>query len=220
MKVYTREQWGARPPKAWTIRKLPCDEAVIHWSGSKITAGGTRAGLDEAPPFPKKPGGKWYQLWRDPNSPKVQRRNISKVIRAYNKARREYAQWEKQGVDVPANLVELEKSIVRGFQNFHMDGHGWSDIGYHYIIFATGNVYCGRDYNRTGAHAYNANHTLGICHVMGPGDEPTPAMLEASKEIRDKHGIKRYRGHRQVPGNATACPGDRLSVILGLPVGY
>lgn len=216
MIIYSREQWGARQPKAWTLRHLPNDEAVIHWSGSKITDGGTKAGIGETSSLPKKPGLKWYKLWRDPNSPKSQRRNISKVIRAYNKARREYVYH----TTVPAELIELEKSIVRGFQNFHMDGRGWSDIGYHYIIFATGNVYCGRDYNRTGAHAYNANHTLGICHVMGPGDEPTPVMLESSKNIRDMHGIKRYRGHRQVPGNATACPGDRLSVILGLPVGY
>jgi hypothetical protein len=26
-------------------------------------------------------------------------------------------------------------AAMRGIQNFHMDGRGWSDIGYHYVVF-------------------------------------------------------------------------------------
>ena len=88
------------------------------------------------------------------------------------------------------------------------------------MIFASGNVYHGRNLNSSGAHALNANHTTGICFVMGPGDVPTHDMLDAFQQLIKLHGITRYRGHNQVPGNSTQCPGPELKARLGLPVGY
>ena len=45
---------------------------------------------------------------------------------------------------------------------------GWSDIGYHYIIYRDGTVNVGRDVNIAGAHVngYNAN-SIGISYVGG-----------------------------------------------------
>jgi N-acetylmuramoyl-L-alanine amidase len=123
-------------------------------------------------------------------------------------------------VMIPETLVAAEKKIVRGFQNYHMDSHGWSDIWYHFLIFASGNVYLGRPVGAYGAHTLNANHTTGFCFVMGPGDMPTADMIESFHTLRNRHGVKRYRGHRQVPGNYTQCPGDDLIEILRMPVGY
>lgn len=222
MKIYARHEWGARAPRSSPGTRTVNNEGVVHWSGSKITDGGLAAGLSEPRlPKPKKPGRKWYQLWRDPTSPKAQRRKISRVIRKYNA---EMRYWNAKTIGVTGyfdpKLIEQEKRIVRSFQNYHMDGHGWSDIGYHYVIFASGNVYEGRNINSWGAHALNANHTTGFCFVMGPGDTPSQEMLHAFHALRRMHGITRYRGHRQVPGNATWCPGPELERLLKLPVGY
>lgn len=45
---------------------------------------------------------------------------------------------------------------------------GWSDIGYHYVVYRDGSVHEGRDVNITGAHVsgYNA-HSIGIAYVGG-----------------------------------------------------
>lgn len=223
MYIYSRQEWGARKPQSFPGQRSVNDEATIHWSGSEMTSDGilNNGSMDPRPEKPRKPGLKWYKLWRDPTTPKAQRRNISKVIRKYNA---DMKTWKQATVGLHApfspEIIDNEKRIVRSFQNYHMDTHGWSDIGYHYIIFATGNVYQGRFINSFGAHAYNANHTTGICFVMGPGDIPSPEMISAFGELRKRDGIRRYRGHRQVPGNATACPGPVLEKILRLPQGY
>ncbi len=214
MTFYTRKDWGARPAGPWPGSRGKTDIGTVHWSGTKITEGGTLPGSLEAQP--KKPGRKWYRLWRDPNTPAAQRRKLSKMIRRYNTALREWKHSQEQ--EMPAYVLEAEKAVMRQFQNYHMDGHGWSDIGYHRVIFASGNVYEGRNFAATGAHAINANHTTGYCFVMGPGDEPTPAMIRTFHEMRHVDGVTRYKGHNQWPGNATACPGPRLTEVLKLPV--
>lgn len=220
MQIYHRSDWHARRAGAWPGSRPATDWATIHWSGSKITSSGVKAGHTEpTQPKPKKPGPKWYRLWRDSLTPRVQRIKLSRAIRKYNKALRAWNE-ETAGVNTPLDpkILEMERQTMRVFQNYHMDGHGWSDIGYHYAIFASGNVYEGRLFSARGAHAYGANHTTGVCFVMGPGDEPTSQMLAAFDRLKRDVGIKRYRGHNQWPENATACPGPALKQVLRLPV--
>lgn len=220
MKVYTRAEWGARQPRAYPGRRLVDDRATVHWSGEKMAGTAYLDGANEPLlPKPKQPGPKWYQLWRDPNTPKAQRRKLSRAIRKYNQAVREFNAL-KLDRPIPAAIVDAEMKVMRSFQNYHMDHNNWSDIGYHYVIFASGNVYAARDEASYGAHAYNANDTTGICFAMGPGEQPTHAMIDSFMQLTKAHGLTRWKGHRQVPGNATQCPGDDLIRILGLPKGY
>ena len=204
---FTREDWEAAPPTGTLTPARHGGQGTVHYSASRITRSQKHL------PKPEQPGAKWYRLWRNPLTPAVQRRRISRQIRAYNRA---VAEWRKTGGAVPAALIEAEKAIVRGFQSFHQRTRRWLDIAYHRIIFATGNVYEGRPLGVTGSHAVGANHTVGYCFVMGEGDEPTGHMLDAFHEQRAKDGVSRYAGHRQRPGNATSCPGDALTRALGL----
>jgi peptidoglycan recognition protein len=57
-------------------------------------------------------------------------------------------------------------SMVQGFQDYHMDSNGWSDIGYNFLVGGDGNIYEGRGWERVGAHApgYNSN-SMGICFI-------------------------------------------------------
>lgn len=50
---------------------------------------------------------------------------------------------------------------------------GWSDVGYHYIIYRNGTVHLGRDVDISGAHVsgYNAN-SIGIAYVGGLENRP------------------------------------------------
>lgn len=45
---------------------------------------------------------------------------------------------------------------------------GWSDIGYHYVIYRNGHVEPGRDVDIAGAHCTGHNlHSIGVCYVGG-----------------------------------------------------
>lgn len=47
-------------------------------------------------------------------------------------------------------------------------GRGWSDIGYHYVIYRDGSLHVGRDVNLSGAHTKDYNTTsIGIVYVGG-----------------------------------------------------
>ena len=63
---------------------------------------------------------------------------------------------------------------------------GWSDIGYHYIIYRDGTVHEGRNVDISGAHVsgYNAN-SIGVVYVGGLENRPgTPYKLLKAKDTR------------------------------------
>ena len=64
----------------------------------------------------------------------------------------------KEGQDIDAK--EIKK--------WHVEGNGWSDIGYHYVIKLDGTVEEGRPIERSGAHTLNHNHdSIGVCYIGG-----------------------------------------------------
>lgn len=78
---------------------------------------------------------------------------------------------------------------IRGDQAYHIDGRGWCDIGYNFIVDKWGNVYEGRDGSLTspviGVHAGGFNTgTIGVSML---GDystlAPPPAAQEAVAQI-------------------------------------
>ncbi|CAG0889007.1 unnamed protein product [Cyprideis torosa] len=108
-------------------------------------------------------------------------------------------------------------SLVRSFQDYHMDVNGWADIGYSFLIGGDGNVYEGRGWDRVGAHTpgYNSNG-LGISMIGSfmtslPNQQALDALNNLiacgvdSGELQQNYGLI---GHRQAV--ATSCPGDRL----------
>jgi hypothetical protein len=58
-------------------------------------------------------------------------------------------------------------AIARSYQNLHIDGRGWNDIGYNFLVGEDGNVYEGRGWEAVGAHAPTYNtRSIGIC-ILG-----------------------------------------------------
>jgi hypothetical protein len=51
--------------------------------------------------------------------------------------------------------------ILRGIQNYHMDGRGWCDIAYHILLSIDGRVWEGRPLHLLGSHvaSHNTNNT-------------------------------------------------------------
>ncbi|KAK7109321.1 peptidoglycan-recognition protein SC2-like [Littorina saxatilis] len=103
---------------------------------------------------------------------------------------------------------------VRDYQNYHMDGHGWNDIGYNFVVGEDGNAYEARGWDAIGAHTRGYN-TNGIAiSVIGDFSNKVPneAALNTVKQLIQcglaNHKISHsytLKGHRDV--GTTACPG-------------
>lgn len=111
---------------------------------------------------------------------------------------------------------------VRQIQDFHMDGRGWSDVGYNFLVDVKGRIYEGRGWLVVGAHAPDHNSSgIGVCMIGRDGDA-TPAAKKAIRWLYDeacrrKGGKLKMLGHRDV--YATSCPGNELYawVRAGMP---
>lgn len=99
---------------------------------------------------------------------------------------------------------------VEDIDRWHKD-NGWTCIGYHFFVNKKGEVYRGRKENTVGAHAGDNNtDSIGVCAEGNFEKETMPEVQkEALKELvaylKDKYGISKVQGHKDV--NATACPG-------------
>ncbi|NUS74880.1 MAG: N-acetylmuramoyl-L-alanine amidase [Streptomyces sp.] len=109
-------------------------------------------------------------------------------------------------------------AYVRLLQDQHMDGNGWSDIGYSFLVCTHGYVYEGRGLKRR--NSANGNTALNeenyaVCLLVGSSGrtEPTVEQLHGARDA-----IEHCRtngpagdwlgGHRD--GYATSCPGDAV----------
>jgi N-acetylmuramoyl-L-alanine amidase len=95
---------------------------------------------------------------------------------------------------------------------------GFSDIGYHYVVYRDGRIMLGRPVGQQGAHCADQGKnrgTIGCSYVGGvaadgktPKDTRTPAqrasMLWLTQQLIGRHGITRVTGHNQYA--AKACP--------------
>lgn len=116
-------------------------------------------------------------------------------------------------------LTEIEaKSRLELIRNGHR-GKGWSDIGYHYIVDRSGNVWQGRDITRwQGAHVKNRNeNNIGVM-CLGNFVEQRPSEAQIAGLNRTVAQLLAYYKiapsnvftHREWPGAQTLCPGENL----------
>lgn len=62
---------------------------------------------------------------------------------------------------------EGRKETVDSIRLMHKQ-KGWSDIGYHYLVYLDGSTHAGRNVNLIGAHCEGHNaHSIGVCYVGG-----------------------------------------------------
>jgi peptidoglycan hydrolase-like protein with peptidoglycan-binding domain len=101
-------------------------------------------------------------------------------------------------------------SKVRGIQSFHMDGRGWNDIAYNFVVCPHGFVFVGRDHGiRSAANGTNPGNdeSEAACYLGGPGDEFTEAAKIAFVEINREIGGPT---HPHQYWFNTACPGNEI----------
>ena len=81
---------------------------------------------------------------------------------------------------------EGENYTVDTIRSWHVDGRGWSDIGYHFYIDLYGEIHKGRDIAKIGAHCKGQNrNSIGICYCGGveaDGKTPKDTRLDCQKD--------------------------------------
>lgn len=125
---------------------------------------------------------------------------------------------------------EGKDATVEQIRQEHIKNRGFSDIGYHYVIYRNGHVVDGRDVDKIGAHCTNHNaHSIGIAYVGGvenkagvpyakqkPKDTRTlaqkAALLSLLVDLRKLYPHAAIIGHRDTSpdlnGNGTVEPSE------------
>jgi hypothetical protein len=108
-------------------------------------------------------------------------------------------------------------------QALHMDGRGFADVAYHFMITTDGTIYEGREIDIRGAHVQSFNTgSVGIV-LLGNfnEDQPTETQLTSLRALVDylsyAYEIKYLAGHKDYPNQSpdgTECPGDNLYPLL------
>lgn len=117
-----------------------------------------------------------------------------------------------EGQDITVNSIR-QGHLRRGF----------SDIGYHYVIYRDGSIHDGRNINISGAHCTGHNqHSIGVCYVGGlenipnvpyeklpPKDTRTAAqkasLLKLLKELKALYPKATIHGHYEYANKACPC---------------
>lgn len=110
---------------------------------------------------------------------------------------------------------------IKSIQDFHLDGRGWGDIGYNFLVRDDGTIYEGRGWLVVGAHCPDHNRSgIGVAFIGS--NNPTEAAKRSIRWLYDeacrRSGrtlAKRFHG-QSFP---TECPGSELRawVKAGMP---
>lgn len=105
-------------------------------------------------------------------------------------------------------------------QKLHQANKGFADIGYHFVIDDSGQMYAGRALNVRGAHTGGHNtSTLGIV-LLGnfEVDRPAAQQVQSLKELAhcliSEFGFTYLAGHRDFQPGVTVCPGQNFAPQL------
>ena len=113
-------------------------------------------------------------------------------------------------------------SVIQAHERYWRNTHGWDIGGYHYYIDRHGNIFWNYDleictYGASAANPYTMHISLEASSV----NNYTNAQVKAREDLtlwlltNDlKHLTgQSMRGHKEVPGNSTACPGYSVAQL-------
>lgn len=99
-------------------------------------------------------------------------------------------------------------------RKWHLD-RGWSDIGYHFVVYLDGTVVAGRPVSRVGAHVKGRNRdSIGVCYIGGVDDkgkakdtrtlEQMQALELLLEDLLNEYPNATLHGHNEF--SSKACP--------------
>ena len=119
-------------------------------------------------------------------------------------------------------LNSSNEERVAEIKRWHVEGNGWSDIAYHYLINRDGEISKGRPLWRTGAHCRGRNsNSVGVSLFGGFGSEADDefedhftleqlaSLEQLVEELVSKFGkCVKISGHNEYANKA--CPGFQV----------
>ena len=113
-----------------------------------------------------------------------------------------------------------EIHFIQSIQRYHINTRKWADIGYHFLIGKTGNIYEGRLLHFSGAHVKNKNTAnIGIAML---GDYNINKLNTAQKKslrdliyaLQEKYRIPQSQLYAHREFGKTSCPGKHTMKFL------
>lgn len=134
--------------------------------------------------------------------------------------------WDKLGFSTNKRVIkeiivhcsatpEGKDFTVSDIKRWHLE-RGFSDIGYHYVIYRDGSTHIGRSESVAGAHCTGHNTiSIGVCYIGGmdsanknPKDTRTQqqkdALLRLLKELKRRYPSAKIHSHKDFANKA--CP--------------
>jgi len=117
-----------------------------------------------------------------------------------------------------------EFAHMRAIERFHVEGQGWSGVGYPFVIEQPGTILEGRGWLRQGAHTETRNATAEAFCFAGHGDKkPATEAQWASARWLIGEGIRigalvpnpKITGHRDYSLKGKSCPGNLIYPHIG-----
>lgn len=122
-----------------------------------------------------------------------------------------YSASDGEGIDKKGEPV----ATIRNIQNFHMDGRGWCDIAYSYLIvqqrgiFKKPLIFKGRGFGVIPASQEGHNTgNVSVCVIADSNDKIKRSTIRAIAWLVRRCPATRVMGHRDV--GSTDCPGNKL----------
>lgn len=111
---------------------------------------------------------------------------------------------------------EGKNFTVEDVRRWHVKERGWSDIGYHFLIYLDGSIHAGRPIDKVGAHTSGHNtNSIGICYVGGldangkAKDTRTDAQKKALRklltDLKKIYPKATIHGHYEFANKACPC---------------
>lgn len=115
----------------------------------------------------------------------------------------------------------------------HVTKNGWGGIGYHFLISKNGEVFYVGDISTARANVANLNEQvlgIGLIGNFVQGLTPSPQQLDSAHKLCEFlinfellpniTAWDKVRGHKELPGQTTSCPGDnweawRIQIVEG-----
>ena len=113
---------------------------------------------------------------------------------------------------------------VSDIRRWHLQ-RGFSDIGYHYVIYRNGTICKGRNIDKVGAHCEGHNtYSVGICYIGGmtfDGKEPKDtrtvqqkkSLVRLVKNLMEIHNLNASDVHCHYEFANKACPSFKIETF-------
>lgn len=112
---------------------------------------------------------------------------------------------------------------IKQFAKFHVEGHGWAGIGYHYVVAPDGVIYkTGYANEMRWSVGGNNSYTISVMMIgrfdkEEQGEKQFNEVVRLIRRLMEAYNIPKENvmGHNEYPKQNTICPGIDMDELRG-----